>query len=105
MLMNKPIVATVQHNLGQAEAIRRMKDGLSRVQEKYSAFITIDEQTWIDNQLTLRIRALGQGAGAKIDVFDDHARLEVTLPWLLARVAERFVPTIQREGTLLLEKK
>lgn len=103
--MNKPIVATVPHHLGQAEAIRRMKDGIGRVKEKYSTFITIDEETWADNQLTLRLRALGQSASAKIDVFEDHARIEVILPWLLARVAERFVPTIQREGTLLLEKK
>ncbi|MGZ5895949.1 MAG: polyhydroxyalkanoic acid system family protein [Xanthobacteraceae bacterium] len=103
--MNKPIVATVPHHLGQAEAIRRMREGLGRVKEKYSAFISIEEETWVDNQLTLRIRALGQAASAKIDVLDDHARLEVTLPWLLARVAERFIPTIQREGTLLLEKK
>jgi len=31
--------------------------------------------------------------------------LQVTLPWLLGVVAERIVPTIRKEGTLLLEKK
>jgi hypothetical protein len=103
--MNKPIIATVPHNLGQAEAIRRMKDGLGRVKEKFSSVITVDEETWVDNHLTLRLRTLGQAAAAKIDVNDDHARLEVTLPWLLARVAERLMPIIQHEGTLLLEKK
>jgi hypothetical protein len=103
--MNKPIVAVVPHRLGQPEAIRRMKEGLGRVQEKFSAFITVEEDTWVDSQLTLRIRTLGQSAAAKIDVYEDNARLEITLPWLLARVAERLIPTIQREGTLLLEKK
>jgi hypothetical protein len=29
----------------------------------------------------------------------------VTLPWLLAKLTERFVPAIRKEGTLLLEKK
>jgi hypothetical protein len=29
----------------------------------------------------------------------------VTLPWLLAKLTERLVPAIKREGTLLLEKK
>jgi len=29
----------------------------------------------------------------------------VTLPWLLAKFAEKFVPVIRKETTLLLEKK
>jgi hypothetical protein len=32
-------------------------------------------------------------------------RLEVMLPWLLAKVAETIQPLIRKEGTLLLEKK
>jgi hypothetical protein len=28
--------------------------------------------------------------------------LEVTLPWLLAKLAEKFTPAIRKEGTLLL---
>jgi len=40
-----------------------------------------------------------------IDVADDHVRLEVTLPWLLAKIAEKFTPAIRKEGVLMLEKK
>ena len=36
---------------------------------------------------------------------DDHLRFEVALPWLLAKLSERLVPAIRKEGTLLLEKK
>jgi hypothetical protein len=50
-------------------------------------------------------RALGQSAAGTIDVLDDCLRLEVTLPWLLAKLTERFVPAIRKEATLLLEKK
>ena len=32
-------------------------------------------------------------------------RLEVTLPWLLAKFAEKLVPAIRKEGVLMLEKK
>jgi hypothetical protein len=32
-------------------------------------------------------------------------RLEVVLPWLLAKVAETIQPLIRKEGTLMLEKK
>jgi hypothetical protein len=55
--------------------------------------------------LNFRARALGQSAGGSITVFEDTLRLEVTLPWLLAKLTERFVPTIERSGKLLLEKK
>ena len=50
-------------------------------------------------------RALGQAASGTIAVAEDHLCLEVALPWLLAKLSERFVPTIRKEGTLLLEKK
>jgi len=40
-----------------------------------------------------------------MQVADDHVRLEVMLPWLLAMLAERTRPLIEKEGQLLLEKK
>jgi hypothetical protein len=103
--MSAPLVVAIPHRLGRAEAIRRFKSGFGRVRTDYSHLIAIDEETWADNRLNLRVRAVGQSAAATIDVLDDHVRLEVTLPWLLAKIAERLVPAIQKEGTLLLEKK
>ena len=75
------------------------------MRQKYGALITVDEETWADNRVTLRMRAVGQTAAAIIDVMDDHLRVEVTLPWLLAKLSEQLVPTVQREATLMLEKK
>ncbi|HVG51197.1 MAG TPA: polyhydroxyalkanoic acid system family protein [Xanthobacteraceae bacterium] len=103
--MTKPLVVTISHQLGREEAQRRIQNGLAQVKEKYASFVTLDEDAWDGNQLDVRVRAIGQNAAARIDVMDDHLRLEVTLPWLLAKVAEKIVPTIQREGTLLIEKK
>ena len=44
-------------------------------------------------------------ANGSIVVAEDYVRLEVFLPWLLAKLAETLQPLIRREGTLLLEKK
>jgi hypothetical protein len=55
--------------------------------------------------LRFRVCALGQSAAGIIDVLDDHVRLNVTLPWLLAKIAERVAPAIRKEGTLMPEKK
>src|SRR5215467_12377589 len=71
----------------------------------YSALLTINEETWSGDRLAFNLSALGQSAVGFIDVADDHVRLEVQLPWLLAVVAEKLTPTIRKEGTLMLEKK
>jgi len=67
--------------------------------------IKVDEETWVGDRLTLRVSALGQSANGVIDVADDHVRLEVQLPWLLAKLGEKIKGAISREGTLMLEKK
>ena len=67
--------------------------------------MSLDEDVWNGDSLTFRVRALGQSANGTIDVEEDHLRLEVSLPWLLAKLSERLVPAIRKEGALLLEKK
>ena len=48
---------------------------------------------------------LRQSASGSIDVADDHVRLEVFLPWFLAKLVGTTQPLIRKEGPLLLEKK
>jgi hypothetical protein len=101
----KSLTVSIPHRLGQAEALRRIKSGIGDARANYSQFLTIDEEVWTDSRLAFRLRALGQAASGTIDVGEDQVLLQVTLPWLLGVVAEKIVPTIRKEGTLLLEKK
>lgn len=103
--MSKPLVVSIPHNLGREEAIRRMKGGLSSARTQYSQLLTVNEETWNDSQLSFRVTALAQAASGTIDVTDDHVRLEVMLPWLLAKLAERVQAVIGDKGRLMLEKK
>jgi len=103
--MTKPLVVTIPHRLGRDEAVRRLKSGLRNAQEKFGQFFSLQEESWIDNRVQFRVTALAQTASGTIDVLDDHVRLEVVLPWLLAKVAETIQPLIRKEGTLMLEKK
>ena len=66
---------------------------------------SVQEQIWTGNQLQFQVSALGQAASGSIDVAEDYVRLEVFLPWLLAKLAESVQPLIRKEGTLLIEKK
>ena len=55
--------------------------------------------------MQFRLTALAQSISGAIYVFDDHVRLEIVFPWLLAKIAERIQPLIRKEAKLLLEKK
>ena len=103
--MSQPLLVSIPHSLGRQEASRRLKNGLGQAHANYAQWLTIEEEVWNGDTVQFRVRALGQSAGGKVDVFDDHVQLEVTLPWLLAKFAEKLVPAIRKEGTLMLEKK
>jgi hypothetical protein len=103
--MTTPLVVSIPHRLGKQEAVRRLKTGLGQARTSFSHLMSVDEEVWSGDRLTFRLRALGTSASGTIDVAEDHLRLEVSLPWLLAKLSERLVPAIRREGTLLLEKK
>ena len=103
--LSTPLIVSIPHHLGREEALRRIKSGISTARTNYASFLAIHEETWTGDRLAFNISALGQSASGLIDVADDHVRLEVTLPWLLAKLAEKFTPAIRKEGTLLLEKK
>ena len=91
--MSQPVIVSIPHHLGREEAARRIKSGLAAARTNYSALLNIREETF------------GQSAAGRIDIADDHVRLEVTLPWLLAKFAEKLTPAIRKEATLMLEKK
>jgi len=103
--MTTPLVVSIPHRLGKQEAVRRLKTGLGQARTSFSHLMSVDEEVWSGDRLTFRLRALGQSASGAIDVAEDHLRLEVSLPWLLAKLSERLVPAIRREGTLLLDNK
>jgi hypothetical protein len=103
--MSKPLLVSIPHRLGREEAVRRLKSGIAAARSRYSMLLTIGEETWNGDCLAFRVSSLGQHASGRIDVGEDEVRLEVTLPWLLARLAEKVTPAIRKEGTLLLERK
>ena len=103
--MSKPLIVVIPHSLGKAEALRRIKSGLGTARANYSHVLHIEEETWTGDRLAFRVSAIGQHASGNIDVREGDVQLEVTLPWLLHKIAERFTPAIRKEGVLMLEKK
>jgi hypothetical protein len=103
--MSQPFVVLIPHRLGKDEALRRIKSGLGSAREHWRHLVQIHDETWAGDRVSFAVSALGQHAAGAIDVREHEVELEVTLPWLLAKIAERFTPLIRKEGVLMLEKK
>jgi Putative polyhydroxyalkanoic acid system protein (PHA_gran_rgn) len=103
--MSRPLVVLIPHHLGKPEAARRRKSGLTDVQKSFSRLLAVKEEVWTDDQLRFRVSPIGQVASGTIDVQDDHVRLQLVLPWLLALLADRMQPAIRSSGASMLEKK
>ena len=103
--MSDNVTLIVGHRLGKAEALRRVKEGLSHTHGNLGPMIAMENATWEGDTVRFGIRALGQTAKARIDVLDDALRVEVSLPWLLAKAAKRLLPILRKETAGLLEKK
>lgn len=103
--MSKPLVVTIPHSLGKDEAMRRLKTGMDRIHEQFGDKIARIEQTWNGDHGDFRVGVLGQSVTGGLDVMNDSVRLEVQLPWVLSIFAEKAKGLIQKQGTLMLEKK
>jgi len=103
--VSETVTTIIGHSLGKVEAVRRLKEGFARTDGHLGPMIAIEHETWDGDTLRFRIRALGQSAAASIEVLEDVLRIEVSLPWLLAKAAKQLLPILRREATLLLEKK
>jgi hypothetical protein len=103
--MSKSVVVSVPHHLGREEAVRRLKSGVERARTGFGNQFSVLEENWAGDHLDLRMAMLGHATSGKIDVADDHVRIEVELPWLLGMIAEKAKALIEKQGQLMLEKK
>lgn len=103
--MPKPLVVSIPHHLGRKEAERRLADGITFIRDNYGKKVSILHEQWDGDRLSFEVAVLGQKASGTIDFADDQVTVSVTLPMLLALMAEKAKTLIQKEGTLLLEKK
>ncbi len=103
--MSEPLTVSIPHRLGKDEALRRIKGGLDRAKGEFAWALRFDQERWDGDRLDFRVSALAQHAMGSITVFEDSVRVEVMLPWLLARFAQAAQRVIGQTGTKMLEKK
>jgi hypothetical protein len=107
--MPTPVVVTIPHHLSKQEAKTRLQNGFGHIRAQLASHLvgklsSVEDQ-WIEDRMEFRLATLGQSVTGRIDFLDDSVRVEIDLPWLLARLAESLRARIRQEGTRLLEKK
>jgi Putative polyhydroxyalkanoic acid system protein (PHA_gran_rgn) len=101
--MSQPIVVTLPHRLGKAEALRRLQASFSNAQSGGAGLFAFKNQGSGDH-LDFRAILLGQSTTGTVDVAEDHVRLEVQFPWLLSMLANKAKVLVEKQGKLMLEK-
>jgi hypothetical protein len=93
-----PIIVTLPHGHGRAEAVRRIKAALDEGRARYPAQLKVAEENWDGDCLRFRAAVLGQTVTGTIDIADDHVRAEVLLTWLMGHLVKPAEALIRQEG-------
>lgn len=103
--MSKAVTVSIPHQLGRAEARRRVDEGFGDFSRHLGGAAGALTKSWTGDRLNFSLQAMGQGISGFLDVADDAVRVEVLLPGFLAMIAGKVKGTLQKEGQLLLGNK
>jgi putative polyhydroxyalkanoate system protein len=100
--MTKAVTVTIPHELGRAEARKRVEAGFDDLSRHLGGLGGVS-RSWEGDRLNFAFAAMGQAISGTLDVADRGIRLEVLLPNLLAMMAGKLKGRLHKEGQLLLE--
>jgi putative polyhydroxyalkanoate system protein len=103
--MTKAITINIPHELGRAEARKRIDEGFERFSHQMGGVAGAVTRSWDGDRLAYSLTAMGQTISGTIEVLEKTVKLEVLLPNLLGMIAGKLKGRLQKEGQLLLEKK
>ena len=103
--MTTPITLSIPHQLGRAEARRRIESGFSKVVDVVPGGSTAAcSQRWDGDRLAFSIGAMGQTVKGFIDVLDATVTMEIELPGFLGLLAGGFKDRLKKAGQKLLTR-
>lgn len=104
-LMTKPVVVTIEHRSTKPAVKARIEESLGHIRGQLAPFVQVVDEQWTGDALQFRLATLGQTIAGSIAIDDRLVRVEVMLPGLLGAFGRGLAQRIERQGTLLLEKK
>lgn len=102
--MTRPVRIDIPHELGAAEARRRIEEGFGRIESQFGGVAQVTK-SWDGDRMSFRGKVMGQAISGRLDVRDKAVAMEIDLPTMLALIADKITGRVKKEGQLLLEKK
>jgi hypothetical protein len=103
--MPTPITISIPHQLGRAEARRRIESGFTKLMRQLPGGGGSCSERWDGDRLTFGAAVMGQTVGGVIEVLDTAVTMELELPGVLGMIASALKDRLQKAGRLLLTKK
>jgi Putative polyhydroxyalkanoic acid system protein (PHA_gran_rgn) len=93
----------VAHNLGQAEALNRIKGILSSAKEQYGDRISNLEEAWTGDGGTFSFKAMGFKISGSLDVTDTDVKINGDFPWAAKPFQGTIETTLRERAERLLQ--
>ena len=103
--MATPITLSIPHELGRAEARRRIEAGFAKIIHQLSGGGSGYSERWDGDRLIFSVGAMGQTIAGVVNVLDAAVTMEIELPGVLGMIANGVKGRLQKTGQLLLTKK
>lgn len=97
------MVVSIPHELGHAEARRRIDEGLARLTAQVGAVGELS-RAWRGDVLNFSLLAIGQTVTGTIGVGEREVRVEIVLPGLFGMIAGKVKSRLRDEARLMLSK-
>lgn len=98
------ITLSIPHQLGRAEARRRIESGFARMIHLVPGSGGTCSERWEGDRLFFEVKAMGQAVSGVVDVLDEAVTMEIELPRVLGLIASGLKGRLQKAGQLLLKK-
>jgi hypothetical protein len=103
--MAPPLSIRIPHQLGRAEARRRIESGFSDMIHQVPGTGSAFSQHWDDDRLSFSIAVMNQPIHGIVHVLDAEVTMQIDLPGVLGMITGHLQGRLEKAGQLLLAKK
>lgn len=93
---------SINHSLGQQEALSRIKGMLSQVKENYGSQVSDLRGNWTDNGGDFSFKAMGFKVSGDLTVTDSNVVIDAEYPWAAKPFQGTIETTIRERAERLL---